>query len=576
MRAWLMLALFAVTGCSFESPEVQTIENSCADDASCPVGVCDGQICIDATGASVDVVIEVLREASDLRLATPASWTIGPDRYSGSEMRDVFLPATREVRGLVRWDGARVPATLRFVRRMSGDAAPLRPVPVEADTQRDALGGDGPEGYDFSTVLVAGEAYDVVVLPSSDMVATPTGAIEPAIRSLPPLYLELQVDEGDLAVPFRFDVVFPATLVEACTSNGDTGCTLAAEVFSVADDEEENPEAGLQVRAIDKETARVVSSIGETDEFGHVEIRISGMASDYFIRVTSSTGGDPFPAVSVDPDLVFGDDPMENRIYIPRLKPVRFTSRVRDATDSPVPGATVRFLSIGIFDGGQLGLEGSFSASATTNEDGSFGAELLPGSYSISVTPPEDAERDWGILAAEAVVDEEFAEPEALIVPSQISLVGQVTTFRDESGSGVTILARARLSEELGILHRSQEAVSDEMGDFAMSVDTGLYDMHVKMSSETGFAWLVEPELVMSADLGDLERAYRLEPPIPVHGVIRASTGDLVPDALIRAYVLKATEGADGSGSRPIQVAEAVSDEDGRYRLLIAPGLDGE
>jgi hypothetical protein len=104
-------------------------------------------------------------------------------------------------------------------------------------------------------------------------------------------------------------------------------------------------------------------------------------------------------------------------------------------------------------------------------------------------------------------------------------------------------------------------------------VDTGLYDMHVKMSSETGFAWLVEPELVMSTTLGDVERDYRLVPPIPVHGVIRAGDGELVPNALIRAYVLTSSEGA---ASRPIQVAETVSAEDGSFRLLIAPHLGDE
>jgi len=570
MRAWLVWALLAVAGCSFGSPEAQTIENSCASDAGCPTGVCDGNICIDDSGASVEVAIEVLPDASNIQLATPASWAIGPESFSGSSTRDVDLPATREVRGVVRWDGLRVPSILRFVRRMNETVAPLTPVPVEVDTLREPSGSDGSEGYDFSAVLVAGETYDVVVLPSSDMVMSPTEATVPAIRSLPPLYLELRVDDDDLTTPLRFDVTFPASLAEDCTESLDTGCTLAAEVLSVADGAE-LPEAGLQVRAIDKNTARVVSSIGETDESGRFAIRISDSAADYLIRVTSSVGGDPFPSVSVDPDVAFAGDP--KRIYIPRLDPVQFTGRVRDGDDSPVPGATVRFLSIGIFDGSQLGLEGSFSASATTNEDGNFGAELLPGFYSISVAPPEDVENTWGILSAGASVGEGSTEAEALVVPSQSSLRGQVTTFHDESAPGVTILARARLSKDLGIMHRSQEAVSDILGTFAMSVDTGLYDMHAKMSSETGFAWLVEPELAMSPEFGDLARGYRLDPPIPIRGVIRTSNGDAVPNALIRAYVLASTEGA---ASRPVQVAETVSGEDGSYRLLIAPRLGDE
>ncbi|MBW2718522.1 MAG: hypothetical protein JRD94_08185 [Deltaproteobacteria bacterium] len=256
MRSRWVLALVAVVGCNFGSPEAQTIDNSCANDASCPVGVCDGNICIDDSGASVDVAIEVL-----------------------SSSRDLVLPATREVVGSVRWDGFRVPATLRFVRRMVGAVAPLVPVAIEVDTLRESAVADGEDAYDFSTVLVAGETYDVSVLPSNDMVTAPMQTTAPAIRSLPPIYMELAVDDGDPSEPFRFDVAFPAGLADGCTENVDIGCTLEAEVLSV-NAEGELPEAGLQVRAIEKTTARVVSSIGETDENGRFAIRISDAAAD--------------------------------------------------------------------------------------------------------------------------------------------------------------------------------------------------------------------------------------------------------------------------------------------------------
>jgi hypothetical protein len=55
--------------------------------------------------------------------------------------------------------------------------------------------------------------------------------------------------------------------------------------------------------------------------------------------------------------------------------------------------------------------------------------------------------------------------------------------------------------------------------------------------------------------------------------VIRTPAGEVVPNALVRAYVLTSAEGA---ASRPIQIAETVSGEDGSYRLLIAPRLGDE
>lgn len=575
MRAYLLPILVLVGGCSFGAAEVQTVNNFCANDSDCPSGICEDGICADASGASVEVAIEVLRGSTDVAFVTPASWAFAAESVTGPTTHDLDLPATRELRGVLRWDGARVPATLRFIRRMTASVAPLTPVAVEVETSRDPSVEGGPETYDFSAVLIEGATYDVVVMPSSDTVVAPTDASAPAIRSLPPLYRELRVDGGDPREPVRFDVTFPAGLANACNENQSVGCTLEAEVLSI-DEEYETAEAGLQVRAVEQSSGRVVSSIGETDEYGRFAIRIGEEASDYLIRVTSSVGRDPFPAVSVDPKLAFANDPDKKRIYIPKLKSVRFTGRVRDKEESPVPGATVRFSSTGVFGGSQLGLQGSFSGSATTDEEGRFGAELLPGYYSITVTPPEDFENTWGVLSSEALVGEEITATEALIVPEQVGLRGWVATFRDEPASGVTILARARSGTDFGAMHRSQETVSNELGAFAMGVDAGLYDVHVKLPSESGFAWLVEPALVMSSENSERQRGYLLEPPLPLVGVLRSSDGEVVPNALIRAYVL-ADANADGAGAaRPIQVAETVSGEDGSYRLLIAPRLGVE
>lgn len=562
---WILVAL---VGCDFGSPSSLMIDNSCTDDASCGEGVCDGAICIDDSGASVDVAIEVLRGASEVRSGIPASWAFAPEPASGSSVRDLVLPQTREVRGTVRWDGSRVPATLRFVRRMTGAVAALSPTPVAVDTLREPAGGSGPGAYDFSALLVAGETYDVTVLPSSDTVALQAEPAGPAIRSLPPLYLALTIDGGDPAQPLRFDLVFPAGLADPCTADLRVQCTLEAAIFSL-DGEGERAEPGLQVRAIDAQSLRVVSSIGETDENGRFVIRIGESSSEYMIRVTSSAGNVPFPSVSVDPELVFAD-PIEKRIFIPRLSPVRFTGRVRDTHEVAIQGATVRFLSTGVF-GDQLGLEGSFSGSATTDAEGRFSADLLPGLYTISVTPPSDVENAWGILSAEVLVGEDITSTEALVVPPQIGLRGWVTTFRDDSATGVTVLGRARSNADLGA--RSQEAVTSALGAFVMTMDPGVYDMQVKASAETGFAWLVEPELSMSAERGDVVRGYRLDPPIPVRGVVRNSEGVAVANALVRAYVLIDT----GAGTAlPLQVAETASGADGRYQLLIAPRLGGQ
>jgi hypothetical protein len=571
MKVWPLSALVMIMGCSFDSATVVTIDNSCGGNASCAQGVCDGNICVDDSGASVALAIEVVSGPAEAQVVTPASWAFAAEPTSGRTSRDLLLPATRQVVGTVRWNGSPVPATLRFVRRMEDGLAPLAPIAVEVDTFRDPSAADGSEGNDFSTVLVAGETYELVVMPSSDMVMAP--AQEPAIRSLPPLYQVFPIAEGDPSEPFRIDISFPAGLADDCTVDRDVGCTFRAEIYSRDDEDQVGlPEAGLQVRAIEKQTSRVVSSIAETDADGRFAIRVSNDASDYLIRITSSAGRAPFPAVSGDPDLLFVNNPLGKLIYIPRLAPVQVSGSVRDKMGRAVPGATVRFLSTEIFVGVPLGLEGTFSGSATTNEDGSFGAELLTGFYSITVTPPEDIANNWGIHYADADVGEEGTEIGTLVVPSQIGLSGSASTFSDEAAPGVTVLARARPAADLSSVHRSQEVVSDDLGDFAMSVDIGVYDVQVKLPAESGFPWLVDPELQMSLQEGDRRREYRLRPPVAVDGVIRNSDGETVPNALVRGYFFHQRSGE----TRPLQVAEAVSGEDGSYRLLIAPRLVDE
>lgn len=563
--SWAFLLL---VGCSFESAgTIAPVDNRCASDADCTQGICDGQLCIDDSGASVEVAIEVIDTASEAARAVPASWAFESRSFTGSSVRDLSLPPTREVRGTVRWDGIPVPVSLRFVRRMPGSVAPLQPLPIHVDTLREtAMDVDGL--YDFSTRLVAGETYDVVVLPTSDMVASPADDFAPAIRSLPPLYLEVSVEEGEPNAPFRFDVAFPGYLTRECTDAIENGCTLAASVFSF-DGAREEAEANLQVRAVDKTTGRVVSSIGETNVFGYFTIRISEAASDYFIRVTSSVGQDPFPAVSVDPELAFGSDPDEKAIQIPRVKPVQFTGRVRDEEGRTVPDALVRFATETVFEGSELGLQGSFSNSATTNADGSFGAQLVPGFYSITVTPPDDASRSWGVLETEALVGEELSAVEALVVPSKVKLEGWVRTFLEDAAVGVPIVGQARQASETDGAHRSQEAVSNSAGGFSMRMDLGAYDVFVKTPSNTGFPWWVEPALLMN---GNLSRGYELPPPIPIEGVVESSDGIPVSGARLRAYAVA----GEGAAARPIQVGETTSDDEGNYRLLIAPGLGGQ
>ena len=98
MTTRFALVFLLLAGCSFESaPVTEMVDNRCGSDADCQAGVCDGRICIDDSDAAVEVAIEVVGSASEAQRVIPASWAFGSEPFSGSNVRDLILPATREV-----------------------------------------------------------------------------------------------------------------------------------------------------------------------------------------------------------------------------------------------------------------------------------------------------------------------------------------------------------------------------------------------------------------------------------------------------------------------------------------------
>ena len=565
MRVLVIGLLLAFVGCDFDSsPMVETVENRCSGEGSCAEGVCSGDICIDSAGSSIEVTVEILKDGQNETSSIPSSWAFAPERFTGPSVRDWTLPTTREVRGTVRWDGARVPAKLRFVRRMPSSVDPLPPVPVEVDTTRVTSAADEQLSFDFSARLVAGETYDLIVLPTEDAVVSPQRTEAPAIRSLPPLYLEVTVDAASID-PLRYDIEFPDAISFVCDSVESTGCSLQGQVLTF-DGEVDVPAAGLQVRAVDVETGLVVSSVAQTTNSGRFAIRLGPDVTDYYIRITPSVGGLPFPAVSVVPAIVFSEINPAKVIRIPRLESVQYKGIVRDEAGGAVAGANLRFVSTGVFDDSELGLLGSFSGSASTNEDGTFGVALLPGVYSLQVIPPEEVETAWGVLATEVTVVEQMDDAEAFVVPEKVELIGGVTTFDGMPAPGLNVLARARQSEDSGGMNRSQEVATDSEGDFLMQMDRGLYELRITTAHESGYGWIVQPELVIEESV---VRSYALAPPVPVEGSVLSADGEPVPGARLRAYAFA----GEGDERRLLQVAETLTDEEGRYRLLVAPRL---
>ncbi|MEM9730261.1 MAG: hypothetical protein AAF997_16900 [Myxococcota bacterium] len=574
----LVAGLVVMAGCGFSSDNPAFAPgNDCEVSDDCVQGVCDQGFCVDMSTGRIQVVIEVLRSPADGVESTPASWVFPSLGVDGVRNFDLSLPLTRVVEGTVRWKGELVPATLRFTRQIAGEEAALGALPVEVDTtQASLVTGSSDEDVDYAATLVAGATYDVAVLPGLDVVVD-SGDPSPAIRTLPPIYGTLELDDRVSAEPIRFDVDFPETLEEPCTPVVLTGCLFSGQIVSF-DGDTTGPAAGLQVRAIEEATGRIVSSIAETDENGDYQIRVLPGAFPYLIRATSSAGSmEPFPSVSLDPEALFEEDPEEPTVVIPRVDPVRVSGSVQDREQRLVSGATLQFRSTNVFEGTDSGFEGAFQTSSTTGSDGGYSVDLLPGTYEVRVTPPA-SENAWAPAFAELLVVDSLqdgVEQEPVTLGSQTTLLGTCSTFTGDPASGVTVAARAR--SEIGGLQRSQETVSSLSGDYEMQLDRGLYDLLIKVPSSTGFPWLVEPETQLDPDGSQISRDWELPPPLIVQGEVLALGEIPMGGAPIRAYVLIEDSGPNASedGLRAVQVGETTSEEDGTYQLFISPTVGG-
>ncbi len=577
-----LLALF--TACDFGSGELDILLNSCGGASDCAQGLCEEHICVDDAGRSVEVVVEVLRAGSDTEALTPRSWAYEPVSLSGSSVIDYVLPRTRNVVGQVSLGDVAVPAELRFWRRSESALGSVPVASVKATTMRESIELPGQDAVNYQTKLVAGASYDVVVAPTSDVLANFGDEPLPALRILPPIYLEdVKVGEEDSA--FRLDVSFPSALVEDCRIDELTGCTLRGSIVST-NGIITTTEPGLQVRAVEVDTGRLVSSIGETDALGRFSIRVSAQAGEYRVRVTSIPGAEPFPSILIDPAELFSELLGELGVIIPRLRPVRFSGRVVDIDDRPVPNVALRLTSDSIFDdiSEMLGQElvGSFTATGATDLDGRFSVNLLPGLYQVMLTPPSSEQNDWGVRLAQALVTKVGDQPEDALyrVPSQIAFSGTVLALGSEPASGVSVQIKPRVNlfgssvlEEADLARSPSPAPTTNLqGEFRTSLDAGRFDVSVTPDSQTGFPWIVQPDLDLTQAQGAQMRDYSLPAPIVARGRITASDGTVISGAQIRAYSFV----GEGESRRAVQIAKTDSDENGNYRLLIAPTLAAE
>lgn len=239
------------------------------------------------------------------------------------------------------------------------------------------------------------------------------------------------------------------------------------------------------------------------------------------------------------------------------------------------------------------GIVATYRTTVETEADLRFRVDLPVGEYRAIAIPVADEDRPWAISEDAWILGD--ADPEVhgktVSVSPRARIDGRVLGAGSGVASGFAVNWSASPAAHPGTLveatwrdapvPRATSVSLAEDGSFSVFADAGVFNMTVKPEPESGFAWLVRPNITVPAfdsepakDLGDL----RLPLPLRYEGVVESlALGGVVPDALIRAYVYLDKNGAltvdAAQASAVIQVGEARADADGEYQLLLPSEL---
>ncbi len=221
-------------------------------------------------------------------------------------------------------------------------------------------------------------------------------------------------------------------------------------------------------------------------------------------------------------------------------------------------------------DGG--GVYGNDAAASGAGERGYRRVALQAVNHEGVLTPRECLSSVFTEVAIPLSAGSGVIQGQRFELPDRSRFGGVVSTAFGEVVTSISVNATA-LGWEPGPedslafpFNRSNDAVSDETGQFELRLDLGAYDVFVKPPMDSNYSWVVAP----SVRVGSLERTrmedFVLEAPVPVPGRVERTEGALEPGGEVRAW-------AQTEDGRFIEVGRARIDETGAYELLLPPHL---
>jgi hypothetical protein len=275
-----------------------------------------------------------------------------------------------------------------------------------------------------------------------------------------------------------------------------------------------------------------------------------------------------------------------------------------NSEDTPKPAPATVTLVATKLSGIAPGVLASFVRTVTTDKDGQFDAYLLPGQYAVSTVPLaslDEGEPTGSALAADARIWTVPGAPyeqagKVIALGSAFNVTGLVTAANEPVAAAlVQAVASPQsiqydpLQNTLGsstanqvknaFIPRASAGRVNSNGDFKLKADFGKFDISVRPNADTGFAWLVMPNVEISPIRAGLAR-LSMSMPVSYRGTVTvpgSPTPVPVPSALIRAYIYLKKDDYTGDAENAdsvLQIAETRADVDGSFNILVPAKLN--
>ncbi|HSC89944.1 MAG TPA: hypothetical protein VLC09_21885 [Polyangiaceae bacterium] len=578
---WLAVACSAATEATDSDGQATRQANACSTDLDCEGGVCQDGLCSATSAPYGQLLFEV----------TPPA---GASDTAGTTIAGVRFTQMHEK---AEWDAGQLDLELGYVARVRGSI----------------LGGE----FEGGCVPVSGDAPPFVESDDDSLPARLMLVPRERLLGLGNPLLTAEASWNDGAYRFALDVPPGRYDIYVEPSGPDHGCVRSP--YLVVDKEIPAENVDLSVVLPDPKVLTVVARWPhETDDLSGwtmdiVERGAGRLLSNRVVLGTPTqvAGGQEYQATlafsAVDGDgdvqvdeIVRLSPPAESvapTVYVQRSvvelfqggtglidqlsdlpEPVRLSGRVSHSGGPKPAPSTVTIVATAL-SAVSPGTVAAFWRTITTDLDGAFQVDLLPGEYRVLIVPSEAGR---AISEQKLIVSGAQSEQKGLTfeVEEQQSLFGTFVDYRGQPVDSALVQASAAplsggtsiadLQSGLGgFVARSAAGSTDSSGNFVLLVDRGTFDLVAQPPESSGLPWsfLLGRESTESASF-DLHGAL----PRVVRGTLRSRDIGAVPSALIRAYAYVKGNGLAAQPSeatRLVPVAETRADETGGYRLLL-------